>query len=103
MDGYIKVATRSDVPAGSMKTISLNGKPVALANIDGAFFAVSDTCSHKQCSLGSEGMLDGKIIICGCHGAQFDVTNGKVLSLPAPTDIASYEVKVDGDDIYIKN
>lgn len=103
MHDYVKVAKRSDIPQGSMKTVSVNGKSIALAHVDGEFFAVADTCSHKQCSLGSEGMLDGKTIICGCHGAQFDVSNGKVMSLPAPTDIASYEVKIDGDDIYIKN
>lgn len=103
MDGYIKVAKRSDLPTGSMKTMSVNGKRVALANIDGEFFAVADTCSHAQCSLGSNGFLDGNVITCGCHGAQFDVTNGKVMSLPAPTDIASYEVKIDGEDIFIKN
>ena len=103
MDGYIKVATRSDIPAGSMKTMSVNGKPLALANVDGEFFAVSDICSHAQCSLGSNGFLDGNVITCGCHGAQFDATNGKVLSLPAPTDIASFEVKIDGEDILIRN
>lgn len=103
MDGYVKVATRSEIPAGTMKTMSVNGKLVVLVNVDGEFFAVSDTCSHAQCSLGGNGMLDGNVITCGCHGAQFDAKNGKVLSLPAPTDIASYEVKIDGDDIYIKN
>lgn len=103
MGGYVKIATRSDLPIGSMKTIRVNGKLVALANVDGIFFAVSDTCSHAQCSLGGNGMLDGNIITCGCHGAQFDAKDGKVLSLPAPTDIATYEVKAEGDDIYIKN
>lgn len=102
MGGYVKVATRSEISAGTMKTISVGGKLVAFVNIDGEFFAVSDTCSHAQCSLGGQGMLEGSVITCGCHGAQFDATNGKVLSLPAMTDIVSYEVKVEDDDVFIK-
>ena len=102
MDGYIKVATRSDIPAGSMKTMSVNGKPLALANVDGEFFAVSDICSHAQCSLGTEGFIDDNVVTCGCHGATFDVTSGKVMSLPAVTDVASYPVKIDGGDILVK-
>lgn len=102
MDGFIKAGVRSEIPAGSMKTVRVNGKPVALANIDGEFFAVSDICSHAECSLGSNGFLDGNVITCACHGAQFDATNGKVLSLPAPTDIPYYEVKIVGEEIHIK-
>lgn len=101
MANFIKAASVRDIAVGTMKTVSLSGKRVAIANVDGEFFAVDDTCSHEQCSLGTEGMLDGSIIICGCHGAQFEVTTGKVLSLPAPTDISSYQVKIEGSDIYV--
>lgn len=97
----IKIAQTGDVSNGNMKTFHVQGKPVALANVDGDYFAVDDICSHEHCSLGTEGMLDGPTIICGCHGATFDATNGKVLSLPAPTDIASYKVTVEGSDIFI--
>lgn len=102
MSDFIKAAATSDVPSGSMKTVMVGGKPIALANVDGEFFAVSDSCTHEQCSLGTEGFLDGSIITCGCHGGQFEVTTGKVMSLPAPSDVASYEVKVEGNDVLIK-
>lgn len=97
----VKLAQTSDVSDGGMKTFHAGGKAIALANVDGEFFAVDDICSHEHCSLGTEGMLDGAAIICGCHGANFDVTTGKVLSLPAPTDIASYPVTVEGSDVFI--
>lgn len=102
MADFTKVANTSDIAKGTMKTITVGGKSIALANIDGTFFAVDDTCSHEYCSLGTEGFLDANIITCGCHGAQFDVTTGKVLALPAPTDVASYEVKVEGNDVLVK-
>lgn len=101
MADFVKAASVGDIAVGSMKTVSLSGKRIAIANVDGEFFAVDDTCSHEQCSLGTEGMLDGSIITCGCHGGQFEVSSGKVLSLPAPTDISSYQVKIEGSDIYV--
>ena|SRR3990172_2728483 len=96
------VAKVSEIPAGRMKTVVVGGKRIALANVDGKFFAVGDTCSHEECSLGSEGYLDGSVVICGCHGATYDATTGKVLSLPAPTDVASYDVKVENGEVFIK-
>lgn len=101
MATFTKAIKISDLPRGAKKTVIVSGKKIALANVDGEFFAIDDICTHEQCSLGTEGFLDGSVITCGCHGAQFDVTNGKVLSLPAPTDVASYEIKVEGDDVLV--
>lgn len=101
MATFTKAIAVTDLPPGTKKTVMVVGKKVAVANVDGDFFAIDDTCSHAQCSLGTEGFLDGSLIICGCHGSQFDVTNGKVLSLPAPVDVASYETKVENGEVLI--
>lgn len=102
MGTFVKALAVSELPTGMKKTVMVAGKKVALANVDGEFFAIDDTCSHEECSLGTEGFLDGNVIICGCHGSQFDLTNGKVLSLPAPTDVHSYETKIEHGDVYVK-
>lgn len=102
MRNYIKALSVNEVPSGSMKTVSIGGKKIAIANVNGEFFAIDDTCSHAQCSLGEEGFLDGNVATCGCHGATFDVTSGKVMSLPAVTDVASYAVKTAGSDILVE-
>ncbi|EKD67335.1 MAG: hypothetical protein ACD_48C00471G0002 [uncultured bacterium] len=102
MDDFVKVATVAEIPVGRMKTVMVGGKRVAVANVDGEFFAIDDVCSHEECSLGSEGYLDGNVVICGCHGSNFDVTTGKVLSLPAPTDVTSYQTKVENGNIFVK-
>ncbi len=102
MAEFIRAASIKEIPSGSMKTIQLRGINIAVANVDGEFFAISDTCSHEECSLGGEGFLDGNVVICGCHGAQFDITNGHVLSLPATQPVTSYTVKIQETDIYIE-
>ncbi len=101
MAEYIKAASIHDVPEGTMKTVVVNGKKIALIHAYGQFFAVDDTCSHEECSLGTEGFLEGETIICGCHGARFDAKNGNVLSLPATRPLSSYKVKIVDHDIYI--
>lgn len=102
MKNYIKALLIHEVPSGSMKTVVVGGKKLAIANVDGEFFAIDDTCSHAQCSLGTEGFIDDNVLTCGCHGATFDVTSGKVMSLPAITDVASYPVKINGEDVLVE-
>lgn len=102
MENFVLVCKVAELRPGSMKTFVVQGKKIALANVDEVFFAVDDTCTHEQCSLGSDGALDGNVIICGCHGAQYDVTTGAVLAPPAPRDVRSYEAKSENDGVYIK-
>ncbi len=102
MNDFVSVISAADIPNGTMKTVMISGIPVALANVDGTFFAVNDLCSHKQCSLGTEGVLDGTVVVCGCHGARFDMGTGKALSLPATTDVATYETKVENGNVWVK-
>jgi 3-phenylpropionate/trans-cinnamate dioxygenase ferredoxin subunit len=102
MSSFIKVLSLSDVPAGSVKTVHVNAEHIAVANVAGQLYAVDDLCSHAHCSLGTDGSLEGTTLTCGCHGAQFDVTNGKVLGLPAAVDLKTFEVKVEGADIFVK-
>ncbi len=102
MAGFRRVISVADLGSGQIKTVEVSGKRVALANVNGQFFAIDDACTHAECSLGTEGFLDGSIVTCGCHGSTFDVKSGRVLSLPAPTDVSSYETKVENGDVYIK-
>lgn len=102
MADFVKAITVAELPQGSKKTVSVGSKRLAIANVAGEFFAIDDRCSHEDCSLGTEGFLDEHVIICGCHGSQFDMRNGKVLSLPAPTDVASYETKVENGDVWVQ-
>jgi nitrite reductase/ring-hydroxylating ferredoxin subunit len=90
----------SDVAPGQLLAIDLEGKPVAVANIDGRFFAIGDSCTHRGCSL-SEGELLGTIVTCPCHGGQFDLTSGEVVSGPPREATPTYPVQVVGDEFRI--
>jgi len=91
----------SDVPRGALALIEVNGTRIAVANVDGTYYAFDDACTHEQCSLAA-GDLEGTKIICMCHGAEFDVTTGQVLAPPAKLPLKVYPVRVSDDVLHIE-
>lgn len=101
MGNYVKVIQKSDLVNGEKKTVFAGGKRLMIANVGEEFFAIDDTCTHKGCSLGTEGKLAGSTVTCGCHGGQFNVVTGKVIAPPPMADETSYVVKTEGDDVMV--
>jgi 3-phenylpropionate/trans-cinnamate dioxygenase ferredoxin component len=100
MASFIKVATRAEVADGTGKTVDAAGKPIALFNVGGKFYAIDNTCKHRGGPLG-EGELDGIHVTCPWHGWEYDVTTGANLDDPN-VKLGCYPVKLDGDDILIE-
>ncbi len=101
MAEYKTVAKKNEISSGTGTTVDVNGKELALFQIDGEFYAIDNTCPHAGGPLG-DGELDGNVVTCPWHGAEFDCTTGEFLSPPAPSGVETYEVKVDGDDVNVK-
>lgn len=101
MGEFIKVAGTGEIPPGEGKVVAAGGKKIAVFNIDGTFYAIDDTCTHRGGPL-SEGMVAGNEVTCPWHGAVFDVTSGAVMAAPAPRDVASYPVRTSGEDIEVE-
>ena len=101
MGDFHKVAAVADILDGEVKSFVIDNLAVAVCNRNNNFYAFRDECSHEAFPL-SDGELDGDAIICIYHGAEFDVTNGEALCLPAIEPIDVYEVKIEGDDILVK-
>jgi len=101
VDGFVTVANASEVPMGQFKAVEVQGRRLLVCHTEGGFSAIDDTCTHDDGPL-ADGWLDGCAIECPRHGARFDVTTGKVLCLPAAVPVATYDVKVDGGQIFVK-
>ena len=95
---FVKVASADDIKPGSGRTVKANGKEIALFNVNGRFFAISNNCPHMGGPLG-EGELDGCVVTCPLHGWQFDVTNGNCVAMPVHAE--HYTVKVEGNDVFV--
>lgn len=96
-----RVASRAEIKPGAIFATLFGDDPIALTEIDGSVYAISDTCTHEFALL-SEGFLEEKEIECPLHAARFDFCTGRCLEGPATQDIASYDVKIEGDDVYVK-
>lgn len=101
---FKEIARITDIPKGTMKQIDIETNEILLVNVEGKIYAISNRCGHMDAPL-SEGILEGKIIECALHSAQFDVTNGKNVrpsDMGEPTfDLKTYEVKVETDTIMV--
>jgi nitrite reductase/ring-hydroxylating ferredoxin subunit len=97
---FVKVARVDEVPPGKMKTVSVNGQPVVLANVGGTIYALGGICSHADGPLG-RGKLLGAVVECPFHGGQFEVSSGKAVTPPATDDVATFAVQIEGDDIWV--
>lgn len=97
---FMKVATTEEVAPGTGKQIRVNGRTLALFNINGAFYAIEDTCTHRGASL-SEGECEGTEVICPWHGARFDLSSGANLSPPAPRGVGAFKVQIVGNEVQV--
>ena len=100
--GKIIVGKTSDIPLGKMIKISIDGRDIMVANINGDYYATDDSCTHSGSSL-SEGKLNGCVITCGWHAAEFDCKTGKLVKFPVKIrDLASYNVTVELDNVFVE-
>ncbi len=95
------VARKSEIAAGTTMRVKVGRTEVLLCNVDGEIFAIEDVCTHDGGEL-DQGQLDGCTIMCPRHGAMFDVKTGTALTLPAIVPVPTYEVRVEGDDIFVR-
>ncbi len=100
MPEFHKIATVDEVAPGEVRQYLVENRPVALCNVDGEFHAFEDVCTHQFVHL-SEGEFTGREIKCPLHGAKFDVTTGRALSLPAVKPVPKHEIKVEDGNVYV--
>ena len=98
MGQYVKAGVAADMSPGQGRLVELQGKKIALFNIDGAFYAIDDTCTHRGGPL-SEGECQGTEVTCQWHGAIFDLRTGEVIGGPVKMTVACHPVRVSGPDV----
>jgi 3-phenylpropionate/trans-cinnamate dioxygenase ferredoxin subunit len=93
---WLAVAPADSIPPGDFAQVEIDDAPVAVFNIDGAFYAIDDVCTHDGGSLAG-GAIEGDVVICPRHGARFCLRTGAVLAPPAYEPVRTYQTRiVDG-------
>ena len=100
--GRIIAGRTSEITPGKMIKVSIDGRDILVANINGKYCAIDDSCTHSGSSL-SEGKLEGCTITCGWHSAEFNCETGKFLKFPMKLrDLTSYNIVVESDSVFVE-
>jgi 3-phenylpropionate/trans-cinnamate dioxygenase ferredoxin subunit len=102
MPEWVDVAWVEDFPSGTVRTVQIEGTPIAVFNLNGRYYAIEDQCSHEAETL-SDGEVAGEEIICPRHGAHFSIPTGAALSPPAYEPVATFPVRVEGGMVMVKD
>ena len=97
----VAVARVADIPPGTTKRVVIDGVEVLICNVDGRLHAIEDVCTHDGGQL-DQGELEGNRIMCPRHGAYFDVETGAALTLPAILPVRTFELRVEGDEVFVR-
>lgn len=103
------VAAARDIPPGGRRLVTVRGRPIAVFNIKGEFFALLNRCPHQGGSL-CEGAITGlvladqpgeyryervgEIIRCPWHGWEFDIRTGQSWCEPSRIATKQYPVEL---------
>ena len=100
-DGWQRVAALADLADDAALAVRLGNRRIALYRLDGKVYALDDVCTHALALL-SQGFIENGAVECPLHGARFDIATGRCLSPPATVDLRTYEVRVEGGEVYVR-
>ncbi len=89
------ICAADEVLEGEIKGAQLpDGTRIALYNLNGAYYATADTCTHEAASLSEEGMVDDASVVCGWHLCGFEIASGAAIASPCSEPLMTYPVRV---------
>jgi nitrite reductase/ring-hydroxylating ferredoxin subunit len=102
MPEFVRVGRLSEIPAGGVKTVVAGDYEIALFNVLGTLYAVENLCPHQGAPL-ADGWIDpeARTVTCSWHGWCFDLRNGGMTLGDGFEGIPSFDVHVDGDEVYV--
>ena len=99
-DGYEVVLHKDSLDPGRIIEVIIGGTSIAVANVDGVYYAVANACAHAEGPLG-EGAVEGCNVVCPYHGWSFDLRDGACKTVPGK-GVRSYPVQIVGDAVCVK-
>ena len=99
----MRVCGRDELQPGTMVRLKPEGMDeIVVANVNGKVYAMRGICNHQGGPL-AEGELSSNVITCPWHGAQWDVTTGKLVEFPLELEAEPvYKVTEEDDGIFVE-
>jgi len=95
-----RVAYVADVHPDRGLSVNVAGKELAVYRVGDDVYALEDVCPHAYALL-SDGFVEGDTVECPLHQAIFHIPSGKCMAAPADSDLATFPVKIEGEDVLV--
>lgn len=98
---WVKVCSRGDLRDDEILSIDVDDKQLMLILQNNIIYALDRICTHMDADL-STGFLGEGHVTCPLHLSSFRLDDGMALNPPADKPLKRYNVKIDGEDIYVQ-
>ncbi|MFQ5659929.1 MAG: non-heme iron oxygenase ferredoxin subunit [Gammaproteobacteria bacterium] len=108
MSAWVDVDSAEEFGPGESRLVDVDDVMIAVFNLDGAYFAIEDICSHDGSPLlGSglepEALIEGDEITCPRHGARFCIKTGAALCPPAYEATNTFPTRVENGTVQVRD
>jgi len=86
---------------GAMLAGQIDGEDALLLRQGDAVYAIGGQCTHYHAAL-ADGLLDGHVLHCPMHHAQFDIRSGAALCAPALDDLPCWRVEQRDGQVFAR-
>lgn len=99
-ENWMDVLALDAVPEADVTSVVVEGREIALYEVEGEVFATDNLCTHGAARM-SDGFLEGREIECPLHQGRFNVCTGKAMCAPLTQDIRVYPVRIENKRVLV--
>ena len=96
-----KIARKSDIQENKGKEVKIDNTRIAIFYANGKYYALDALCRHQDGSL-APGRVDGEIVECPLHSWHYNIRTGELLDYIKGVKLATYDVIIKGNDLYLE-
>jgi 3-phenylpropionate/trans-cinnamate dioxygenase ferredoxin subunit len=100
IEGYVRVMPVDEIEEGAICSVEVDEEERILVKVNGQVYALCGICTHEEALL-ADGDLEEDTVWCPLHSSGFNVRNGTVTNPPAVVPLETYDVRVEGGDVYV--
>ena len=97
---YIPLASLNELLARKLISVKSEGYRILIALAEDTIYALDDIQTQEETSL-SDGSIHDDCVKCPKSGSLFRLSTGEALHDHAESPLATYDVKIEGDDILV--